>query len=135
MAITLTYNTETINLSEDLHWSDEYAWTPIAQTRQYSAGGALIVEEATRQAGRPITLSGHNREVWVTRAELEALRAWLAADAQMALTLHDARQFTVRWDHASNTPIDTPGTVLGGLADPVDADWYVINNLKFIEVQ
>jgi hypothetical protein len=42
-------------LPDDLLWTDEHAWTPAVAAVSYLLTGALLVESAARQAGRPIT--------------------------------------------------------------------------------
>lgn len=84
MAITL----DAITLPEDLSWTDEYAWSPVVQNAEFSLTGALILEEATRQAGCPFTLQSPDGGAWTTRATADGLRAKLAANTSMTLTLH-----------------------------------------------
>ena len=68
MAITLG----AVTLPQGLVWSDEFDWTPLAQTTEYSLTGALIVEQAEKQAGRPITLVGGIDFAWLTRNDVAA---------------------------------------------------------------
>ena len=65
-------------LPDDLLWSDEHAWSPAVASTSYLITGALLIQSATRQAGRPITLVGAPDMAWVTRAAVEQLRAWAA---------------------------------------------------------
>jgi hypothetical protein len=127
MAITL----DAITLPEDLSWTDEYAWSPVVQNAEFSLTGALIIEEATRQAGRPLTLQSPDGGAWTARATADGLRAKLAANTSMTLTLHDGRAFTVRWRHGE-TPLEA-SSVLEGLADP-DLDTLYHLTLKFLEI-
>jgi hypothetical protein len=127
MAITL----DAITLPEDLSWTDEYAWSPVVQNAEFSLTGALIIEEATRQAGRPFTLQSPDGGAWTTRAVADGLRAKLAANTSMTLTMHDGRTFTVRWRHGE-TPLEAV-PVLDGLANP-DANTLYNLTLKFLEV-
>ena len=53
--ITLARAGTTITLSDRLHWTDEFDWHPVEQASSYSTTGALLIDVATRQAGRPIT--------------------------------------------------------------------------------
>ena len=57
MAITLTYSGTTLALSDRLAWTDEFGWSPVEQSTEYSTTGALLVHVATKLAGRPITLN------------------------------------------------------------------------------
>ena len=44
MAITLGG----LALPRGLRWTDELAWSPVAQSTEYGLTGALIVQEATK---------------------------------------------------------------------------------------
>ncbi|MGD7412717.1 hypothetical protein ACQCRK_26175, partial [Ralstonia pseudosolanacearum] len=63
-------------LPDDLLWTDEHAWTPAVAAVSYLLTGALLVESAARQKGRPITLVGAADMAWVTRATVNTLYAW-----------------------------------------------------------
>lgn len=131
MAIVL----DTVTLPQGLIWEDEFAWSSLAQSAEYSLTGALIVERATRQAGRPITLVGGQNFTWITRVDLLALQALLATDATMTLTLHDARTFSVIIADAEPLQVRLLPRVLdSGPADPSSGAWYVLETLKLIEV-
>lgn len=120
-----------------LRWSDEFSWTPIAQTVDYSLTGALILQEGERLAGRPLTLSGGRRWAWITRANLHALQALLDAVTQRTLTLHDGRQIPVVPRRDTDGPLRvTAVPVVGdsGPADPADATYYVIESIRFLIV-
>jgi hypothetical protein len=91
---------DALTLPDDLLWTDEYGdWSAIAQETGYTLGGALVIQEGTRLAGRPITLRGAETHGWATRAQVEALRAVAeAADAgPLTLTLPDGREFSVKF--------------------------------------
>ena len=84
-------------LPDDLLWSDEHAWSPAVASTSYLITGALLIQSATRQAGRPITLVGAPDMAWVTRATVEQLRAWSAIPVgnnagRFVLSLNDGRQ-------------------------------------------
>ena len=92
-------------LPDDLLWTDEHAWTPAVASTAYLLTGALLVQSASRQAGRPITLTGAVDMAWVPRASVSTLHAWAsvplsAAAGRFELTLADARVFTVAFRHA-----------------------------------
>src|SRR5512136_200077 len=94
-----------LTLPDDLLWSDEHAWTPAVASMSYLLNGALLVQSATRQAGRPITLVGAVDMAWVTRAEINTLYDWAAVPlssdgGRFELTFADARVFTVAFRHA-----------------------------------
>jgi hypothetical protein len=83
-----------VTLPDDLQWTDEYAWSPVARASTYSLTGSLIIEEAAKQAGRPITLGGEH--VWLHLSTLTALRVLADTPGWTGiLVLADERQFTV----------------------------------------
>lgn len=95
----------TLSLPRSLVWVDEFQWTAPLRAQEYSITGALIVDVATRQAGRPITLQGVADHGWMTRAALQDL--WALANtstAPLALTLADGRAFNVHF--ADGNPIE-----------------------------
>lgn len=102
---------DAIILPEDLNWSDEFQWSPVARSTDYSLTGALIVEESLKQAGRPITLEAKSEfrgPVWIDRDTVDALYAKAAVPGtQMTLTLSDSRTFTVMFkdDGVKATPV------------------------------
>lgn len=118
-----------ITLPEDLQWIDEFDWSPVAQDREYTIGGALSVQEGTKLAGRAITLSGGDW-AWVPRTTVNALHAIKTAGREMSLTLGDGRQFTVMWDFASNPLKATPVIFQSPMED---ADQYYLE-LRLFEV-
>lgn len=78
MAITLTYGGSTLDLGDRLDWTDEYGWSPVQQATDYSVTGALLVQTATKLAGRPITLVGSETAAWISRDLCGALQGWAA---------------------------------------------------------
>ena len=134
MAITLDAVTLAVTLPQGLIWADELSWTPVALETTYSLAGALILERAEQQAGRPITLVGSREFTWISRADLLTLRTLVEVDEDMTLTLHDSRTFTVR--PAAN-PLQVTLVPLvkdSGPANPSASTWYVLEALKLIEV-
>ena len=122
-------------LPDDLLWTDEHAWTPAVASTSYLITGALLIQSATRQAGRPITLVGAADMAWVTRATVEQLLAWAsipvgAATGRFALTLADGRSFTVAFRQAE-TPIESEPVL--GFPARADTDFYRLT-LKFLEL-
>lgn len=134
MSITL----DAIAVPDGLRWEDEHAWSPVVQATEHTVTGALVVEEATRLAGRPITLVGGRNWAWMSRADLQALHAALTVEgAQFTLTLHDGRQFTVIPRQDGSGPLEAkalPIVADSGPADPTDESRYVIERLRLMEI-
>lgn len=90
-----------IALPDDIQWTDEFTAWRVGQVIRPTLTGALIVQEAALQAGRPITLQGFDdggsRYVApITLAQLNALRALeeIAGAAPMTLVLLGAGETT-----------------------------------------
>jgi hypothetical protein len=122
-------------LPDDLLWSDEHAWTPAVASTSYLITGALLIQSATRQAGRPITLVGAPDMAWVTRATVDQLRAWAASPVSditghFTLTFTDGRAFTVAFRHME-TAIEAEPVL--GIPARTSTDFYRLT-LRFLEL-
>ncbi len=115
-----------VELPGDLHWQDEFAWSPVRQVYTPTLTGAVIVEESSLLSGRPITLSsqqiGPAFVAPVTRAVVEALRALdVTPRSPMTLSSPDdpAITFSVVFRHDEGaaiiaTPIDFESPAAAG---------------------
>ncbi|WP_275100151.1 hypothetical protein [Sedimenticola hydrogenitrophicus] len=129
--ITLSDGTTTLELPGDFDWPDEYTWQSVVQDAGYTLTGALVVETATKQAGRPITLVGADDRAWVTRADLEQLRTWADIPGQeLTLTLRGT-SYTVLFRH-QDTAIDAVEQILF-VEDPAAGTYYSLT-LRFMEI-
>ena len=131
MAITLG----AITLPTTLVWEDEFTWSPVSQNTEYSLTGALIVQEATKLAGRPITFAGksdgNNHTGGISLTNLRLLPAALdVVGASWTLTLHDSRTFTVipRDNPLEAEPLPVYRSFFP--ANPTGDRWYLIRALK-----
>ena len=132
MSISLTYDTSTVALSEDLYWSDENGWFPVEQSQQRTVTGALVVSTATRVGGRPITLTPEDAgSAWMSRATLDILRTWASVPGrQMTLTLRGVTRAVI-FRHQDGSPVEASPIV--HYSDVDDSDWYSVT-LRFMEV-
>lgn len=126
---SITYNTSTVQLPDDLDWPDEFAWSPVTQKTEHSITGSLIVDIGVRAAGRQVTLRGDRGTAWTTREVAAQLQAWAAiGGALMTLMLRGSTR-QVLFDHERTAlewnPIDSYSDPL-----PTDRGWLV---LRFIE--
>jgi len=121
-----------VTFSDGLLWIDEHQWTAAVAAVSYSLTGALIVETANRQAGRPITLAGSTDMGWITRATLNTLHDWASVSGRhFELTLADGRLFTVAFRHHEPPIIDAEPVT--GFAARNDGDFYRAT-LRFMQV-
>ncbi len=120
-----------VALPDDLLWSDEHAWTPAVAAVSYLLTGALLVESAARQKGRPLTLVGSADMGWVTRETLNTLYGWASLPSrQFELTLTDGRIFTVAFRH-HETAIEAEPVL--GFPARHDNDFYRLT-LRLMEI-
>ena len=94
-----THTLGTVEIPEDVWWSDEFEWSAVELSTERSLTGALIIHQGIKQAGRTITLISNQHGGWVSRATVLALQAQRdQADEQFALDLADGREFVVMHD-------------------------------------
>lgn len=131
--ITLAQGADVLRLPDDLVWTDEFAWSAVAQSATHTVTGALIVQATARQRGRPVTLAGTERAAWAPRSLIEQLRSWAsAAGPAMRLTLHDARAFDVVFRHGDGAGALEARPIVD-YADPAPGDAYALT-VRLMEV-
>lgn len=122
---------DALQIPAALIWTDEFAWRPVESKTDYTLTGALIVDVATRLAGRPITLTGAPDRGWVSRAVLLQLQAKAATPGlTMTLTLADGRVYAVMFRPGEEAisaeavfPLEVP-----------PMDWQYIVTLRLMEI-
>jgi len=130
MDITLTFAGNTVVLPDALRWADEYDWNPIEQTKTYTTTGALVLDQGTRQAGRPITLQGDEASTWMLRSACDQVMAWKEiAGVELSLVLRGVER-TVVFDHERGGFEARP---LIEFSDVDATDWYV-PTFRFLEI-
>ncbi len=134
MSHILTDGSVTVTLPGNMDWVDEYNWQPVQQAVQYSLTGALLVDEDTKQAGRPITLApGNGNMGYLDRSALDTIKSWAAIPGQeLTLTLTDGRAFTVRFRQGDGAISASPVRGFRVPAGTPNDKW--ITTLRFIEV-
>ena len=132
MAILLTNATTTLTLPDDLSWTDEFSWQPVVQTKTYTTTGALLIEEATRQAGRPITLESDQNRAWCTRSLVTTLHAWASTpNIILQLTLRGIAR-SVTFDHEKGALQGLP--VLFYADGSIEASDYYTPTIRLLEL-
>lgn len=127
---TLAYSTTTIDLPDDLIWTDEYDWRAVEQQRSFSISGALHIDAGLRQAGRPITLTGGDNFGWLARGVLDSVFAAAQLPGQQfTLTLRGVAH-TVQFDQ-SQPPVQARPVIEFNTPDATD---YYAVTLRFVKV-
>ena len=133
--ITLTKDTETLTLPQDLFWQDEFEWSPVAQAVEYSTNGALLVDIAVRQAGRSITLGGEGNSAWITRQDLQSLSNWAKLPGQVFTLDLRGQTFEVIFDHGTNEQTQAIAqAAVVQFSDMTSTDFYCNLALRFLEI-
>lgn len=128
--MTTHHTLDSINLPRGMVWVDEFDWQPVEASTEYTITGAMVVQTAARQAGRPITLQGDNDAGWIRRDVLLALQTLAASPGDvLTLTLADSRTYSVMF--APGNPITARPIARPEL--PPDAHPYVAT-VRLIEV-
>ena len=128
---TLSDGVATLTITDDLAWTDEFAWQPVEQTAERTITGALVVQTALRVAGRPITLAPpDDSSAWLTRALVDQLRAWAAVPAKEMVLVYRGVSRDVIWRHEDGA-IDARPIV--DFADVESTDYYSAT-LRFMEI-
>lgn len=132
MSITLNDGVTTVTLHPDLYWSDEMNWQPVEQSVERTITGALIVDVAVRQAGRPVTLEPEDdTSAWMPRSTVETLRNWAAAAGKsMTLTLRGTNR-TVMFRHHDGPALEA--MPVQHFNDVQSGDFYRCT-LRFMEI-
>lgn len=132
MSITLTNNGTTIALGDRLDWQDEYDWSAAEQATTYSSTGALLVDVATKQAGRPITLVGSETVAMLDRTTCNTLHAWAQLPGLELNLVLRGQSRTVLFDHAKGGFTARPIWHLLDAEHGEDAMYYP--TFRFLEV-
>ena len=121
--ITLTRkdNNTRIELPDQLRWTDEHDWSPLAQAQpQYSLGGAVIVQQGSKLAGRPVPLGGEDDHNWLRRETLATLHDWAAVpELELTLDYHGGKYNVIFRNHEqalAASPV--------WWTNDADSDWY-----------
>lgn len=128
MPNTLTKGVDVIALPDDLLWTDEFGFSTVVAESSFGMDGALIVDEAVRLAGRPMTLEAGEQHGWMTRSTLLALEAWRLFPGQAFTLNFRGTNYAVRMDHERGAINARP---LIDYANPAAGDFYIVT-LRFV---
>lgn len=101
MTITLTAHGTTVELPADLYWSDEHAWSEVAQSVERSVTGELDIQAGRKVGGRPITLGPWNSLApWMPRSTVDQLNEWAQEPGlEIVLTLRGVSRIVLFRHH------------------------------------
>ena len=117
-----------LTLPEDLTWSDEFAWSAVRQVSERSLTGKLMIDDAPRIGGRPITLV----DGWAERSLVEQLYALKDQAGQTHTLTIAGTPYNVMFRQADGAMTATP--VKPMFPADVDAGDFYIITLRFMVV-
>ena len=124
----------TIALPADMHWEDEFSWSPTSMKADRSITGSFIVQVGTKVGGRRITLRAGDDTAWVTREVLDRLKS-LQRDLSapvFTLVMADGRGYNVAFDETSGPAITAVAKQPGKAPEATD---YFVVTLTFMEIK
>jgi len=129
--ITLSDGTNTIELPEDLNWSDR-TWSPVAQSFARSVTGKAIIQVAAAQLGQPITLQAPDRGGWMLATKEPQIITWHNEPGQKLTLDFHGETHTVQFRHHDGLGYES--TPLRFQINP-GPDHRVIPTFRFITVE
>ena len=132
MNITLTpLGGQSISLPDDMNWVDQFNYSPVAQTTEFSVEGAVVVDAAVKNSGREITLQAGDNYAWLTLSKVTALRNAAATPGAILTLTIGLSSFRVVFRHNEPPAVDVVPLV--ELSEYANGDWFY-GQLKFLEV-
>lgn len=129
---SLTRNDVTVPLPSDLYWVDEFAWQPVVQTAERTITGALVLQQAARTAGRPITLRSFSESSgWVKREAMNTLREWASVPQCEMILSYNEIEYHVTWRHHEGSALEANPVVW--FSDMQNDDYYTAT-LNLMEI-
>ena len=105
MATTLTDGVTVVTLPDYLTWANEFTTTQVAQDKQRSITGALVIFEDTKLEGRSLSLESDEDGGWITRLDLLALRALGEQEDTDLILVFNNVSYDVRFDRSNGSGI------------------------------
>lgn len=126
-------NGESVILSHDFVWKDEFEWSDLAQTPpERTLSGSQIIQQGIKQAGRPITLEpADNNMAWTRRDVVEKLQSWsMQPETKFTLEMPQGK-FTVIFDNSQTAAVSAKPTIS---FSSLNADDDFVLTLRFLTV-
>ncbi len=133
MSNTLTSGIVVITLPDDIVWTDELAWSPVAQSVKFSVDGAAIAQESTKLSGRTVTLKSPPDAGWITRTTILAILAAATSRPTVTVSLSGYSNMTLKFRFDNGTCLEVSPAYIQALP-PTGDHLYTIDALKFIEL-
>lgn len=122
-------------LPDNLFWTNELDYTPVAQTAIRALDGTLHTHTLTRKGGgRPIDLEGADR-ARIRRSDLRILQAWAAIPAQKMTLWIGGNSYKVIFDHGVDDDPAVTSEPVFAYSDITDNEWHTNITLRFLTIE
>lgn len=130
--MTLSDGSVTINLPGDMLWDDHFGWSPVVQQVGYTLSGALVVESAVKQSGRPITLRSGENFALVKKASVDHLQSWAGVAGKLLTLNAHGENLTVLLRHEDAPAVEAFAMLAG--KNPLEADDWMSVVVKLLQI-
>lgn len=131
MTITLTADSTTVSLPDDMLWADQHGWSPVEQAVATSITGAALIDVGARQNGRGITLLSDETHAWIPYSTIAQLKAWAAVPGRQLSLSIGGNTYSVVFRHQDKPAVDVSPVVDYNAPDAAD---FFFGTLKFMEI-
>ena len=121
-----------IVLPSDMVWADQFTYSPVGQSAEFSIEGAVVVDAAATQSGREITLVCGESYAWLNLLTVTQLRNLAQTPGEVMTLTIGTSNFKVIFRHNEPPAVDVQPLV--ELSEYTNGD-YFHGSLKFLEVQ
>lgn len=101
-------------------WVDEFKTSKVAQTNQRTLGGQLVSYELGLVEGIDITLEAQVDTGWLTKAQVEAVKALSEVVASTHTLVFEGQTFTVQFRHDEPPAVDFTPIIFRRNSEPGD---------------
>lgn len=130
--IILSDGVDTVSLPGDLIWQEHFGWSSVVQQTAYTLTGALVVETATKQAGRPITLTSGDNFGIIKKQQADQLLVWAGiAGKALVLSAH-GNNYNVMMRHEDAPAVQAVALASG--KNPLASDDWMQITIKLMEI-
>ena len=88
-----------VTLNDQMHWTDEWTYTQVAQESARTLGGRLKIYSQALTKGRPITLEAVDDQGWLTKTQVSSIQGLAEVAGATYVLVIDAQTFQVAFRH------------------------------------
>jgi hypothetical protein len=111
-----------VTFTKPLVWTNRDDYPELAQSRTVTVGGGQVVFTAALQGGRPIVLEAQSTRGWVSKAQVDALRAMAVQIGSTWTLVYGAESHDVEFDYSTGAALSF--TPLIPRTEPASSDWF-----------